>query len=84
MCSQLSKYDGAYRDLRAKNAKLAKQVNDSKESIRERLETAEKLKEMDELRQIVDAIPPEIVSEIQRRNGQSRQIDRGKPREDCL
>ena len=84
MRTQLGKYDGAYRDLRTRNAKLAKQVNDSKESIRERLETAEKLKELDELRQIVDAIPPEIVSEIQRRNSQSRQIDRGKPREDCL
>ena len=84
MRTQLGKYDGAYRDLRTRNAKLAKQVNDSKESIRERLETAEKLKELDELRQIVDAIPPEIISEIQRRNSQSRQIDRGKPREDCL
>ena len=65
--TQLNKFSGAYRELKAENARLEKQLDASKEGIVERLKTAEKLRELDELRRIVDNIPPEIVAECKRR-----------------
>ena len=41
-----------------------------------RLETAEKLKELDDLRRIVDAIPPEITAEIIRRDHIGKQKEK--------
>ena len=60
--TKLKKYDAAYKALTAENTALEKQLGAaSKESILKKLEINEKLREMDELRRMVDGIPPEIL-----------------------
>lgn len=61
MQTQMRKYDAAYKALRAENAGLKKQVDSSKESIKHRLEVSQKLQKLEELRQTVNNIPPEIL-----------------------
>lgn len=61
MQTQMRKYDTAYKALRAENAELKKQVDSSKESVRHRLEVSQQLQELEDLRRIVDNIPPEIL-----------------------
>ena len=65
MRTQLKKYDGAYKQLRYENAKLEKALDASKESVRQQLETAQKLRELEELRRTVENIPPEIMEAYQ-------------------
>lgn len=75
MQTQMRKYDAAYKALRAENAGLKKQVDSSKESIKHRLEVSQKLQELEELRQTVNNIPPEILQVYQ--NGrQIKQFER--------
>lgn len=62
MRTKLKKYDIAYKELSAENAALEKQLNSaSKESVRKKLEINEKLRELEELRRTVDALPLEIL-----------------------
>lgn len=61
MQTQMRKYDTAYKDLRAENAELKRQVDSSKESVRRRLEVSQQLQELENLRWTVDNIPPEIL-----------------------
>lgn len=61
MQTQMRKYDAAYKALRTENAELKKQVDSSKESVRHRLEVSQQLQELEDLRRIVDNIPPEIL-----------------------
>ena len=68
MRSQLGKFSGAYRELKAENARLGQQLDVSREGVLRRLETVEKLKELEALRRVVEAIPPEIVKAYQNRN----------------
>ena len=65
MQTQLRKYDAAYKSLRAENAELKKQVDSGKESVKRRLEVAQQLQELDELRRAVENIPPEILQAYQ-------------------
>lgn len=65
MQTQMRKYDVAYKALRTENIELKKQVDSSKESIRHRLEVSQKLQELEELRQTVNNIPPEILQAYQ-------------------
>ena len=65
MQTQLRKYDAAYKSLRAENAELKKQVDSGKESVKRRLEVAQQLQELDELRRTVEHIPPEILQAYQ-------------------
>lgn len=75
MQTQMRKYDAAYKALRIENVELKKQVDSSKESIRHRLEVSQKLQELEELRQAVNNIPPEILQAYQ--NGRpTKQIER--------
>jgi hypothetical protein len=60
--TKLKKYDKAYQELTAQNAELKTELSDaSQESVRKRLEIAQKLQELDELRRTVDTIPTEIL-----------------------
>lgn len=61
MRTQLKKYDGAFKALKAANAALEKEVKSRKESMQERLEIFRKLQEFEELRQVVDDIPEEVL-----------------------
>lgn len=62
MRTKLKKNDINYKELSAENAALEKQLNSaSKESVRKKLEINEKLRELDELRRTVDALPLEIL-----------------------
>lgn len=65
MQTQMRKYDAAYRELRAENAGLKKQVDSSKESIKRRLEVSQQIQELEELRRTVENIPPEILRAYQ-------------------
>ena len=65
MQTQLRKYDGAFKSLQAENAELKKKENDSRESVKRRLEVSQKLQELDELRRVVENIPPEIMQAYQ-------------------
>lgn len=65
MQTQLRKYDGAFKSLQAENAELKKKENNGRESIKRRLEVAQQLQELDELRQVVENIPPEIIQAYQ-------------------
>ena len=65
MQTQIRKYDAAYKSLRAENAGLKKQVDSSKESIKRRLEVSQQLQELEDLRQTVENIPPEILQTYQ-------------------
>ena len=75
MQTQMRKYDAAYKALRAENAGLKKQVDSSKESIKHRLEVSQKLQELEELRQTVNNIPPEIL-QAYRNERQTKQFER--------
>lgn len=62
MRTKLKKYDKTYKALTAENAALEKQLGAaSKESVLKKLEINEKLRELDELRRTVDAIPHEVI-----------------------
>ncbi len=61
MRTQLKKYNTAYKELKAEVAALEKEVDASKESVLKRLETAQKLRELEELQEVVDNIPKEIL-----------------------
>ena len=61
MRTQLKKYNAAYKELKAEVASLEKEVDASKESVIKRLETGQKLRELEELQKVVDNIPKEIL-----------------------
>jgi len=68
MKTQLKKYSGAYRQLKAENAELEKKLDANKESVQRRLELTQKLTELEALRstvntlqQVLHTIPPEII-----------------------
>ncbi len=61
MRTRLKKYNTAYKELKAEVASLEKEVDASKESVLKRLETAQKLRELEELQKVVDNIPKEIL-----------------------
>ena len=61
MRTQLKKYNSAYKELKAEVAALEKEVDASKESVIRRIETAQKLRELEELQKVVDNIPKEIL-----------------------
>lgn len=61
MRTRLKKYNTAYKELKAEVAALEKEVDASKESVVKRLETAQKLRELEELQKVVDNIPKEIL-----------------------
>ncbi|MDO5151901.1 MAG: MobV family relaxase [Eubacteriales bacterium] len=61
MRTQMKKYNAAYKELKAEVASLEKEVDASKESVLKRLETGQKLRELEELQKVVDNIPKEIL-----------------------
>ena len=61
MRTQLKKYNSAYKELKAEVAALEKEVDASKESVIRRIETAQKLRELEELQKVVENIPKEIL-----------------------
>ena len=68
MKTQLKKYSGAYKQLKAENAELEKKLDANKESVQRRLELTQKLTELEALRstvntlqQVLHTIPPEII-----------------------
>ena len=61
MKTQLKKYSGAYKQLKAENAELEKKLDANKESVQRRLELMQKLNELEELRRTIDNIPDEII-----------------------
>jgi len=65
MQTKLRKYDAAYKDLKAENAALKKKEDASRESVKHRLEVAQQLQELDELRRAVENVPPEILEAYQ-------------------
>ena len=65
MQTRLRKYDAAYKTLQAENIGLKKQVDSGKESVKHRLEVAQQLQELDDLRRTVENIPPEILQAYQ-------------------
>ncbi len=66
MRTRLKKYNTAYKELKAEVAALEKEVDASKESVLKRLETAQKLRELEELQKVVDNIPKEILDTYNR------------------
>ncbi len=66
MRTRLKKYNAAYKELKAEVAALEKEVDASKESVLKRLETAQKLRELEELQKVVDNIPKEILDTYNR------------------
>lgn len=60
MRTRLKKYNTAYKELKAEVAALEKEVDASKESVLKRLETGQKLRELEELQKVVENIPKEI------------------------
>ena len=62
MRTKLKKYDGLYRELTEERATLEKKLaSASGESIRKKLEINQKLSDLEELRHIVEMLPPEIL-----------------------
>ena len=77
MWINLKKYDNAYKELTAENAELEKKLDSaSRESVHRRLEINQKLRELDELRGTVDAIPDEIIRAYTRHNTPNHEIKR--------
>ena len=77
MRTKLKKYDNAYRELTAENTELEKKLDSaSRESVHRRLEINQKLRELDELRGTVDAIPDEIIRAYTRHNTPNHEIKR--------
>ncbi len=66
MRTRLKKYNAAYKELKAEVAALEKEVDASKESVLKRLETGQKLRELEELQKVVDNIPKEILDTYKR------------------
>ena len=66
MRTRLKKYNTAYKELKAEVAALEKEVDASKESVLKRLETGQKLRELEELQKVVDNIPKEILDTYNR------------------
>ena len=65
MQTKLRKYDAAYKDLKAENAALKKKENNSRESVKRRLEVAQQLQELEDLKRAVENVPPEILEAYQ-------------------
>ena len=62
MRTRLKKYDKVYKELIEENAELEKKLTiASRESIQKKLEVQRKLSELDELRRMVDVLPPDIL-----------------------
>ena len=61
MRTQLKKYNSACKELKAEVAALEKEVDASKESVLRRIETEQKLRELEDLQKVVDNIPKEIL-----------------------
>ncbi len=61
MKTSLKKYSAAYRQLKEENAELEKAMDNSRESVLKRLETQQRLRELEDLRDLVENIPPEIL-----------------------
>ena len=62
MRTKLKKYDKTYKELTAENTELEKKLtNAPRESIQKKLEIQRKLSELDELRRMVDVLPPDIL-----------------------
>lgn len=72
MKTQLKKYDAVYKQLKSDNSLLEKKLDASKGSILEQLKTADKLRELEELRRTVDALPPEVLNLYKSQNAQLR------------
>ena len=75
MQTQLRKYDGAFKSLQAENTELKKKENDSRESVKRRLETAQQLQELDELRRTVENIPLEILDAYSQHSRKERPVE---------
>ena len=79
MKTQLKKYSGAYKQLKAENAELEKKLDANKESVQRRLELMQKLNELEELRRTIEDIPPDVLATYQMlgketgRNGHEKQ-----------
>ena len=71
----MRKYDAAFKSLRAENAGLKKQVDAGKESVKRRLEVAQQLQELDDLRRTVETIPPEILDAYTQHSGKGRPVE---------
>ena len=67
MKTKLKKYDAAYKTLKTEITELEKKLDDSKESTLKKLEISRKLQEYEELRKIVENIPPEILGAYKNR-----------------
>ena len=65
MKTQLKKYSGAYKQLKAENAELEKKLDANKESVQRRLELMQKLNELEELRRTIEDIPPDVLAAYQ-------------------
>ena len=65
MKTQLKKYSGAYKQLKAENAELEKKLDANKDSVQRRLELIQKLNELEELRRTIEGIPPDILTAYQ-------------------
>lgn len=61
MRTRLKKYNSAYKELKTEVAALEKEVDASKESVLKRMETTQKLRELEELQKVVASIPEEIL-----------------------
>ena len=76
MQTQMRKYDAAYKALLAENARLKKQVDSSKESVKRRLEVSQQLQELEELRRTVDNIPQEILAACTQKQVHVEEVDK--------
>jgi len=66
MRTRLKKYNTTYKELKAEIASLEKEVDARKESVLKRLETGQKLRELEDLQKVVDNIPKEILDAYKR------------------
>lgn len=73
---QVKKYEATLNYLTQENASLKKEVNDSKVSIKERLEARDLKNENARLQRFIDSIPQDIMSEIQSQQRHSPQKGR--------
>ena len=76
MKTSLKKYNAAYRQLKEENAALEKALDNSKESVLKRLETQQQLRELEDLRDLVENIPPEILHYYNQTNGKEKENER--------
>ena len=76
MQTQLRKCDGVFKSLQAENIALKKKENDSRESVKRRLDVAQQLQEFDELRRVVENIPPEIIQAYQQGTTKLKETER--------